>query len=188
MPANATNAVANSPTSDAPSRAVSAAVAALLPITPRTRSRTNPWPPSFITMLASHPVSRPIAIHVENITAFIVRLLVLRVELSHYICYITNGSLYMKSKSRVLLVLPQEIVDRARVFAGKAMIVLKLPVSLQIVFRALIEHGLKRGGDRALLASVASEATAIHQRRRSRADRTPAERRQPSRPAQPTAR
>jgi len=57
------------------------------------------------------------------------------------------------------------------------MITLKLPVSLQIVFRVLIEHGLKRGGDRALLASVASEATAIHQRRRSRADRTPAERR-----------
>jgi len=76
----------------------------------------------------------------------------------------------MKSKSRVLLILPQEIVDRARVFAGKAMIALKLPVSLQIVFRALIEHGLKRGGDhRALLASVASEATAVH-KRRSRAD------------------
>ncbi|PYN61579.1 MAG: hypothetical protein DMD90_22770 [Candidatus Rokuibacteriota bacterium] len=75
----------------------------------------------------------------------------------------------MKSKSRVLLILPQEIVDRARVFAGKAMIALKLPVSLQIVFRALIEHGLKRGGDQALLASVASEATAVH-KRRSRAD------------------
>jgi len=54
--------------------------------------RTNPWPPSFITMLASHPVSRPIAIHVENITAFIVRRLILHVELYHYICYITNGS------------------------------------------------------------------------------------------------
>ena len=75
----------------------------------------------------------------------------------------------MKPKSRVLLILPQETVDRARVFAGKAMIALKLPVSLQIVFRALIEHGLKRDGDRALLASVASEATAVHQRR-SRAD------------------
>ena len=32
------------------------------------------------------------------------------------------------SESRVLLSLPQEIVDRARVFAGKAMIALKLPV------------------------------------------------------------
>src|SRR6267378_1481026 len=95
--------------------------------------------------------------------------------------------LYMKSKSRVLLILPQEIVDRARVFAGEAMIALKLPVSLQIVFRALIEHGLKRGGDRALLASVASEATAVHQRR-SHAARTPAGRRQPSRREQPTAR
>jgi len=90
-------------------------------------------------------------------------------------------------QSRVLLVLPQKIVDRARVFAGEAMIALKLPVSLQIVFRALIEHGLKRGGDRALLASVASEATAVHHRR-SHADRTPAGRRQPNRHAQPTAR
>jgi len=73
------------------------------------------------------------------------------------------------------------------VFAGKAMIALKLPVSLQIVFRALIEHGLKRAGDRALLASVASEATAVHQRR-GHGDRTPAGRRQPSRREQPTAR
>jgi len=89
---------------------------------------------------------------------------------------------------RVLLFLPQKIVDRARVLAGEAMITLKLPVSLQIVFRVLIEHGLKRGGDRALLAGVASEATAIHQRRRSHADRTPAERRPANRRAQPTAR
>ena len=94
----------------------------------------------------------------------------------------------MKStKSRVLLVLSQEVVDRARVFAGKAMMALKLPVSLQVVFRALIEQGLKRGGGPALLASVASQATAVHQRR-SHADRTPARRRQPSRREQPTAR
>jgi len=37
-------------------------------------------------------VSRPTAIDVENITAFIVHLLVVRLELYHYICYITNGS------------------------------------------------------------------------------------------------
>jgi len=90
------------------------------------------------------------------------------------------------TKSRVLLVLPQEIVDRARVFAGQAMIALKLPVSLQIVFRALIEQGLKRGGDPALRASVASQATAVHQRRSH--DRTPAGRRRPSRREPPTAR
>jgi hypothetical protein len=52
----------------------------------------QPVAPSFITMLASHPVSRPTAIDVENITAFIVHLLVVRLELYHYICYITNGS------------------------------------------------------------------------------------------------
>jgi hypothetical protein len=33
----------------------------------------------------------------------------------------------MNGKSRVLLILPEEIVDRARVFAGRAMIALKLP-------------------------------------------------------------
>lgn len=93
----------------------------------------------------------------------------------------------MQGKSRVLLILSPEIVDRARVFAGKAMVALKLPVSLQIVFRVLIEQGLKRGGDRALHARVASEATAVH-RRRSRADRPPAGRRQPRRREQPTAR
>jgi len=90
------------------------------------------------------------------------------------------------TKSRVLLVLPQEIVDRARVLAGQAMIALKLPVSLQIVFRALIEQGLKRGGDPALRASVASQATAVHQQRSH--DRTPAGRRRPSRREPPTAR
>src|SRR2546430_4255710 len=93
--------------------------------------------------------------------------------------------LYMKSKSRVLLILPQEIVDRARVFAGKAMIALKLPVSLQIVFRALIEHGLRRGGDRALLATVASEATAVPSRP-SQPRRTPARAPPPTRRQPPT--
>ena len=69
--------------------------------------------------------------------------------------------------------------------AGQAMIALKRPVSLQIVFRALIEQRLKRGGDPALRASVASQATAV-ERRRSH-DRTPAGRRWPSRREQPTA-
>src|SRR3990172_1735188 len=36
-------------------------------------------------------------------------------------------------------------VRRARVLAGKATTTLKLPVSLQIVLRAFIEEGLKRG-------------------------------------------
>jgi len=71
------------------------------------------------------------------------------------------------------------------VLAGQAMIALKRPVSLQIVFRALIEQRLKRGGDPALRASVASQATAVDRRRSH--DRTPAGRRWPSRREQPTA-
>lgn len=63
--------------------------------------------------------------------------------------------------SRVLLILPQDILDRARVLAGKATAALKLPVSLQIVLRALIGEGLKRDGDRNLLTNIEFQALAI---------------------------
>jgi len=66
-----------------------------------------------------------------------------------------------ENKTRVLLVLPQDVRDRARVLAGKATTTLKLPVSLQIVLRALIEEGLKRDGDRTLLANVEGQAHAV---------------------------
>jgi hypothetical protein len=62
------------------------------------------------------------------------------------------------NKARVLLVLPQDVLDRARVMAGKATITLKLPVSVQIVLRGLIEEGLKRGGKRSLLGSIEEQA------------------------------
>jgi len=65
------------------------------------------------------------------------------------------------NKARVLLVLPQDVLDRARVMAGKATTTLKLPVSVQIVLRALIEEGLKRDGDRSLLANVEGQAQAV---------------------------
>jgi hypothetical protein len=71
-----------------------------------------------------------------------------------------------ENKTRVLLVLPQEVLDRARVLAGKATTALKLPVSLQIVLRALIEEGLKRDGDRTLLANVEAQAQAVRRIRR----------------------
>jgi len=64
------------------------------------------------------------------------------------------------SKARVLLVLPQDVLDRARVLAGRATTALKLPVSLQIVLRALIEEGLKRE-DRAVLANVEAQAHTV---------------------------
>ena len=69
------------------------------------------------------------------------------------------------NKTRVLLILSQDALDRARVFAGKATITLKLPVSLQIVLRALIEEGLKRDGHPALLANVEGQAKAVRHKR-----------------------
>jgi len=66
-----------------------------------------------------------------------------------------------EDKTRVLLILPQEVVDRARVFAGEATSRLKRSVSLQMVLRALIDEGLKRDGDRAILANVDSQVQAV---------------------------
>jgi hypothetical protein len=74
-------------------------------------------------------------------------------------------------KTRVLLILPAETLDRARVFAGKATTALRLPVSLQIVLRALIEEGLKEQTDADLLANVERQAQTIRESRRQRARR-----------------
>ena len=81
--------------------------------------------------------------------------------------------LYTKSgKAKILLILTQDVLDRARVLAGKETTALKLPVSLQIVLRALLAVGLKRDNRPALLANVEGQANAVrHQRsvaRRSR--------------------
>jgi len=78
-------------------------------------------------------------------------------------------------EARVLIILPQDLVDRARGVAGRATTSMKLPVSLQIVLRALIEEGLKRPGDDALLANVRGQAEAVR-RIRSEARRPPAAR------------
>jgi hypothetical protein len=67
----------------------------------------------------------------------------------------------VSDKSRVLLVLSRDVLDRARVFAGKATATLKLPVSLQIVLRALIEEGLRRNHNPALLANVEGQVEAV---------------------------
>jgi len=53
-------------------------------------------------------------------------------------------TMLLENKTRLLLILSQDVLDQARVIAGKATTVLKLPVSLQIVLRALIWVGLKR--------------------------------------------
>ena len=68
-------------------------------------------------------------------------------------------------RAKVLLIVPSDVLDRARVVAGKATIALKLPVSLQIVLRALIEEGLKRDGYASLIANIEGQAKAMRLRR-----------------------
>ena len=70
------------------------------------------------------------------------------------------------NKMRVLLILPQDGLERARVLAGEMTTRFKLPVSLQIVLRALIEEGLRRADDRRLLANVERQAQAVRRLRR----------------------
>ena len=83
-----------------------------------------------------------------------------------------------EDEARVLVILPQDLVDRARGLAGRATMSMKLPVSMQIVLRALIEEALKRPGDPALLANVGRQAEAVRRirtesRRRPEAVRVP---------------
>jgi hypothetical protein len=75
------------------------------------------------------------------------------------------GVVMFTNKTKVLLLLQQDVLDRARVLAGKATIGLKLPVSLQIVLRALIEEGLKRDNHAAVLANVEGQAKAVRHHR-----------------------
>ena len=76
-------------------------------------------------------------------------------------------------EARVLMILPRDLVDRARALAGRATMSMKLPVSLQIVFRALIDEGLKRPGDPAVVANIGRQAETVR-RIRSEARRPPA--------------
>jgi hypothetical protein len=72
----------------------------------------------------------------------------------------------VENRARVLLILSEDVLARARVLAGKATVKLKLPVSLQIILRALIEEGLKRENHPALLANIEGHANAIRRTRR----------------------
>ena len=78
-----------------------------------------------------------------------------------------------ENKARVLLTLSQDALDRTRALAGKATTALKLPVSLQIVLRALIGEGLKQEDHPALFANIEGQAKAVRRKRsgaRRRAD------------------
>ena len=69
-------------------------------------------------------------------------------------------------RARVLLILAEDVLAEARVLAGKATVKLKLPVSLQIILRALIEEGLKRQNHPALLANIEAHANTVRRTRR----------------------
>jgi len=71
------------------------------------------------------------------------------------------------TNARVLLLLSQDLLDRARALAGKTTAVLKLPVSLQVVLRALLEEALKREDHPGLLANIEGQAKAVRQRRQA---------------------
>jgi hypothetical protein len=71
----------------------------------------------------------------------------------------------LENRTKVLLILSQDALDRARVVAGTATTALKLPVSLQIVLRALIEEGLKRVDHPALIANIEGQAKAVRAKR-----------------------
>jgi len=71
----------------------------------------------------------------------------------------------LDNKTRLLLILSQDSLDQARVIAGRATTAFKLPVSLQIVLRALIWVGLKRESHSALFANIESQAKAVRQKR-----------------------
>jgi hypothetical protein len=83
-------------------------------------------------------------------------------------------------EARVLIILHRDLVDRARGLAGRATISMKLPVSLQIVLRALIEEGLKRPTNPELLSNVSRQAEMVR-RIRSEARRRPMTPHQPHR-------
>jgi hypothetical protein len=70
------------------------------------------------------------------------------------------------SEARVLMILPRELLDRARALAGRATASMKMPVSLQIVLRALIEEGLRHPTDPAFVANVTRQAETVRRIRR----------------------
>jgi len=67
----------------------------------------------------------------------------------------------LTERTTVLLIVSRDSLDRARALAGRATAMLKLAVSLQIVLRGLIEQGLKRPADPALLRSIQRQAQAV---------------------------
>jgi hypothetical protein len=70
------------------------------------------------------------------------------------------------NETRVLVILPRDLVDRARALAGRSTTSMRMPVSSQIILRALIEEGLRRPSDPGLLANVSRQAETVRRIRR----------------------
>ena len=70
------------------------------------------------------------------------------------------------TETRVLVIVPRDLVDRARALAGRATMSMRLHVSLQIILRALIEEGLRRPTDPGLLSNVRRQAEKVRRIRR----------------------
>lgn len=70
------------------------------------------------------------------------------------------------SETRVLVILPRDLVDRARILAGRSTTSMRMPVSMQIILRALIEEGLRRPSDPGLLTNVRRQAETVRRIRR----------------------
>jgi hypothetical protein len=84
-----------------------------------------------------------------------------------------------EDRTKVLLVIPQEVLDEARAFAGEATSKLKRPVSLQMVLRAFIDEGWKRDGDK--IEAQVQAVREIRSRAGRDGSRTTDERTRPSR-------
>jgi len=75
--------------------------------------------------------------------------------------------LYMnETRDRVLLIVSEGVLSQARVLAGRMTATLGLPVSLQVILRALIEEGLKQKDRRRLTGTIAAHANAVRAARR----------------------
>jgi hypothetical protein len=71
-----------------------------------------------------------------------------------------------ENRGRVLLILSEAVLGQARVFAGEMTATLRLPVSLQIILRALIEEGLRRKDHPQLTGNIEAHAVAVREARR----------------------
>jgi len=134
----------------------------MLPTTAMLRSTRTPCPPARASSdrdTVSVPETRGLRLN----------------NLYHkYMLYISErgAERMFQSETRVLVILPRDLVDRGRVLAGRATTSMRLPVSLQIVLRALIEEGLKRRTDPGLLANVSRQALTVRRIRQEARRRT----------------